>query len=71
MDTRRATEVMAIGLYHRFCEIWIGEQPFLLLTHIGVYFPALYRQIMVYVAGPARVAASLNNESVMDVWVGH
>ena len=69
MDTKRATEVMSVGLYHKYSEIWVGEQPFLLLTYIGVYCPALYRQIMVYIGGPSRVAASMNNESLMDIWV--
>jgi dehydrogenase/reductase SDR family protein 7 len=57
MPTERCTELIMKGLYYDMDEMWISEQPFLVMTYLTAYMPALARTLMVKYFGPARVHA--------------
>ena len=54
MKTARFSELALRSIYHKFGEVWIAEQPFLLVTYIGVYLPWVYRQLNVHLVGAMR-----------------
>ncbi len=67
MPTDRCTGLIVKGLYHDLDEMWISDQPFLALTYLTEYFPWVSRQILVKVAGPARIRAIKSGENIYDM----
>lgn len=55
MATARCTHLMAKGMFHRVEEMWISDQPFLLMTYLQQYAPWISRQLATRVLGPARI----------------
>lgn len=45
MPTERCAKLMAIGMANNLDEIWISENPALMVTYIREYFPNLFRWI--------------------------
>lgn len=70
MPTERCTFLMMKGIYHRLPEMWISDQPYLLVTYIGQYFPWISRAMFTNLMGPARVAAMIDGGNLFDVKVG-
>ena len=67
MDTARFSSLAVKGVYYKLSEMWIAQQPFLVITYFAVYMPALFRWLNVYVSGPVRVAAITEGKNVFDV----
>jgi dehydrogenase/reductase SDR family protein 7 len=67
MPTARCSFLMAKAMYHRLMEVWISDQPLLLMTYIAQYAPSVSNALFARVLGPARVRALQNGESVYDV----
>lgn len=67
MSTARCTSLVVKGLFYRFEEMWISEQPILALAYVNVYMPWISRQIMSKVAGPKRVKALKEGGKMNDV----
>eukprot|EP01038_Epipyxis_sp_PR26KG_P011290 gene11290-15147_t len=57
MPTARCTFLVAKGMYYKFSEMWISDQPFLLTTYLTSYMPAVARLLFAKAVGPARVKA--------------
>lgn len=68
MPTARCTDLMVRAMYNKnfIQEIWISNQPVLLITYMNVYLPWLTRQLFTRLIGPGRRKAFLNGESVFD-----
>lgn len=62
MPTERATALMTKGMYYKFDEMWITQQPILLVSYLAVYAPWVGRQLLKYVLGPSRVKALQSGE---------
>ena len=43
MPTERCVELMAVGMANNLDEVWISENPMLLMTYINQYFPNFFR----------------------------
>jgi len=43
MSTERCAKLMATGMANNLDEVWITENPFLLMLYMNQYFPNLYR----------------------------
>jgi hypothetical protein len=69
MDTDRCTGLVAKGLYYNMDEMWISDQPFLFLTYLTQYAPALSRFVATKIAGPARIKALKEGQNIYDVKV--
>ncbi len=69
MPTARCTHLVAKGMFHRVEEMWISEQPFLLMTYLTQYAPYLSRQLATRVLGPARVRLLEEGGSLYDTQV--
>jgi len=67
MATPRFSELALRGIYFKFSEMWIADQPFLLVTYIASYFPWVYRQLNVYVVGAMRVNAMTGGTDLYNV----
>ena len=68
MSTLRFVKLALKGVYHRFDEMWISDQPYLLLTYIAVYAPWVNRRILDFV-GPKRVKLLKEGGNIYDVQV--
>lgn len=66
MPTARCTHLIAKGMYHRFEEMWISEQPFLLFTYLTQYAPWVSRQLATKVMGPARMRILEEGGNIYD-----
>ena len=69
MPTERCTSLIMKGLYYNIDEMWISEQPFLLVTYMVQYMPFVSRQLFSKLLGPARVNALKTGQDVYDVKV--
>ncbi len=69
MPTSRCTFLMLKGIYNKFSEIWISDQPFLVLTYVYHYMPWVGRQLMTKIFGPARVRSLIEGLDIYDVKV--
>lgn len=69
MTTSRFVNVMIRGLFYDIDEMWISEQPFLLLTYMAQYMPWVSRQLGRLV-GPSRVKAIQSDGNPFDLKVG-
>lgn len=58
--------LVAAGMYRRLDEMWIAQQPFLLLAYLNTYAPWVTRQIL-KVAGPVRVKVLREGGNVFDL----
>jgi NAD(P)-dependent dehydrogenase (short-subunit alcohol dehydrogenase family) len=67
MLTPRFSELALRGIYFKFSEMWIADQPFLLVTYIGSYLPWVYRQLNVYVVGAMRVKSMTQGTDLYNV----
>ncbi|XP_078357859.1 dehydrogenase/reductase SDR family member 7-like isoform X1 [Oculina patagonica] len=45
MSTERCAQLMAVGMANNLDEVWISENPMLLMTYINQYFPNFFRWI--------------------------
>ena len=43
MTTERCAKLMVIGMANNLDEVWISENPALLVTYLNQYFPNFYR----------------------------
>jgi len=66
MSTERCTSLILKGVYYNFEEMWISQQPFLAMTYVSGYAPALARVLMKKYFGPARVNAMKSGKSLYD-----
>lgn len=66
MTAARCTELIMKGLYYDLDEMWISEQPFLLMTYIADYMPFVARTLLVKYFGPVRVKAVKSGQNVYD-----
>jgi dehydrogenase/reductase SDR family member 7 len=55
MPTSRCSILMAKAMYYRLMEVWISQQPLLLVTYIAQYAPTLSNFVFSKIVGPARV----------------
>lgn len=67
MPTERCSKLVLRGLFHRLGELWIAEQPILLITYLSVYFPGFTRQVMTKIMGPARIKALQGGKNIYDM----
>ncbi len=67
MSTSRCVYLMAKAMHYRWSEIWISDQPFLLMTYLNVYFPWVSRMLMTHVIGPARIKTLQTGGNVWDI----
>lgn len=65
MPTERCTSLILKGLYYKLEEMWISEQPFLAMTYMVDYAPALSRAVMKKF-GQIRVSALKSGKSLYD-----
>ena len=69
MSADRAAALMLKGIYYNLPEMWISEQPFLLMTYLNTYMPWVARILFVKVIGPARIKSLREGTNVYDVKV--
>ena len=67
MPTARCTYLMAKAMYYRLYEVWISDQPFLLMTYIAQYLPTVNTMLFTKVLGPARVRILQTGGNVYDI----
>lgn len=67
MDTVRFSQLAVRGIYNKFSEVWIADQPFLLITYIGSYMPWIYRQLNTYIIGAMRVRSMTEGMDLYNV----
>jgi hypothetical protein len=67
MPTARCSHLIAKAMHYKFDEVWIAQQPFLLVTYIMVYMPWFGRQILTNVLGPARIKALKTGAALYDL----
>ena len=67
MTTPRFSELALRGIYHQLPEMWIADQPFLLITYIASYMPWVYRQLNVHLIGAMRVKAITDGSDLYNV----
>ena len=62
MPTERCTDLISRAMKHKVDELWISDQPLLLVTYMMEYTPWLGRQIMTKFAGILRLPPSLTSQ---------
>jgi dehydrogenase/reductase SDR family member 7 len=67
MPTARCTHLMAKGLKWKLDEIWITNQPVLIIAYMAEYLPFVSRQLMKRVIGPGRVKALETGGNIYDL----
>lgn len=67
MATARCAQLTVRGLFHGHEEMWISDQPVLLMAYLTVYAPALTRTLFTKVLGPARVKALQGGQNIFDI----
>ena len=55
MPTARCTHLMARAMKWRLDEIWISNQPYLVICYLHTYMPFISRQLFKHFIGPGRV----------------
>lgn len=66
MATARCAQLTVRGVYHGLSELWIADQPVLLMAYLAAYAPALCRGLFVKILGPARIKALQGGQNVYD-----
>ena len=66
MPTNRCTHLILKGLFNGFDEMWISDQPYLLLTYVATYMPWWMRLIGTKIAGPGRIKALKEGTNLFD-----
>ncbi len=66
MSTERFTHLMVKGMHHRVEEMWISDQPFLLLTYLNTYMPWVGRQLFTRVVAPIRIKTLQEGGNIFD-----
>jgi len=56
-------------MYHRLSEIWIADQPIILITHVAKYLPLIMRPLAVRLVGPIRLKMLQAGELGYDMMV--
>ena len=69
MPTERCTHLVAKGMAHRVSEMWISDQPFLLVTYLNTYMPWVSRQLFTKLLGPTRVRILKEGGNLYDAKV--
>jgi hypothetical protein len=67
MTTDRCTFLVAKGMHYKVDEMWISDQPFLLITYFNTYFPWLSRQIFTGYLGPKRMELLKKGGNIYDI----
>ena len=69
METARCTSLMVRAMSYKsyISEIWISQQPFLLLTYLSKYAPAMSRTLFSELVGPSRMRMLKTGENIYDV----
>ncbi|XP_003740158.1 dehydrogenase/reductase SDR family member 7 [Galendromus occidentalis] len=47
METKRCAELIVSGIAHGLDELWIADQPLLLLFYVYQYFPSIFRRYLI------------------------
>lgn len=58
MPTQRCSDLILNGLYRKYSELWIAQQPILVNYYIGQYTPGFSRWLMKTLVGPVEVKAA-------------
>ena len=69
MLTSRCSFLILKGLYLKFDEFWISEQPILLFIYLHKYFPFITRPIIKNIMGPVRLKIIEEGGSLFDIKV--
>ena len=67
METERCTSLIMKALYWGLDEIWVSNQPVLLVTYMNVYMPLFSRQVFKRLIGPSRMNMLKNGGSMYDL----
>lgn len=47
METTRCAELIVSGIAHDLDELWIADQPLLVLFYVYQYFPSMFRRYLI------------------------
>ena len=64
MSTNRCADLMAVGIANKLDEIWISENPFLLMTYMNQYFPNLFRWYVLFYDATFKYHDSFRKENI-------